>query len=343
VNHQYLIKSNALAGYTHLVRVLGGNPEELVNACNLSKSDLQTQDNFIPFSSMVELLEHSAEKLNAPDFGLQLGQSQGIEALGNLGLLIGNCNNVREALKTAQHYMAVHSQAEYWRFKEMGQLACIERFSVMPPLSHVRQIKELSFATGFTLLKTLINQAVKLDRVEFAHAPISELSVYKKHFGCEVLFNQEYDRILLPLHYLDSAIWKITLEDNKQLESQLANQLAENDHDIERQITIIILQIIGSQEISIDVIADILKTHKRTLQRRLKAKGLSFSTILKEIRVNTACWHLEASTIDITLLGEILGYSDVSAFSRAFKKETLLSPLQWRKEKRENFADNNLK
>jgi AraC-like DNA-binding protein len=334
VNHQYLIKSNALTGYEHLVRVLGGNPEELVNACNLSKSELQTLDTFIPFSSMVELLEHSAEKLNTPDFGLQLGQNQGIEALGNLGLLIGNCNNIREALKIAQHYMAVHSQAEYWRYKEMGQLACIERFSVMPSLSHGRQIKELSFSTGFTLLKTLINKSVKLERVEFAHAPISELSLYRKHFGCEVLFNQEHDRILLPLQYLDSAIWKITLENSQQLENQLVKQLAEYDHDIERQITIIILQKIGSQEISINVVADILKIHKRTLQRKLKAKGLNFNTILKEIRVNTACWHLEASTIDITLLGQILGYSDVSTFSRAFKKVTSLSPLQWRKKMR---------
>jgi AraC-like DNA-binding protein len=336
VNHQYLIKSNSLAGYEDLVKLLGGNPEELINACNLSISELRTQDNFIPFSSMVQLLEHSAEALNTPGFGLQLGQKQGLEALGNLGLLIGNCSNVRDAIKTAQHYMAVHSQAEYWRYKELGRLACIERFSVMPSLSHVRQIKELSFATGFTLFKTLLNQKVKLERVEFAHAPISELSVYKKHFACEVLFNQEHDRILLPLHYLDEPISTITLENSKQLEHQLAQQLTEYEHDIEHQITIIILQIIGSQEISIDLVANLLKTHKRTLQRKLKAKDLSFSTILKEIRINIACWHLEASTIDITLLAEILGYNDVSAFSRAFKKTTSASPLQWRKERHAN-------
>jgi AraC-like DNA-binding protein len=332
MNHQYLIRSGALAGYEQLINFLGGDPEKLISACNLTKLELKSQDKLIPFSSMIELLELTARELKTPNFALQLGQNQNIEALGSLGLLIGNCNTVREALITTQRYMAVHSQAEYWRFKELGRFACIDRSSVMPSPSHARQIKELSFAVGFKLLKTFLNGKVRLERVEFAHAPISDLAVYKKYFGCEVLFNQEHDRILLPLHYLDCKMSKITLQDSVQLESILGRQLAENHHDIERQVSTVISQLIGSQSVSIDVVANILNIHKRTLQRQLKASGLNFNTTLREIRISTACWHLEASTIDITLLAEILGYSDISAFSRGFKSHKGCSPLQWRKQ-----------
>ncbi len=55
--------------------------------------------------------------------------------------------------------------------------------------------------------------------------------------------------------------------------------------------------------------------------------------MLNEIRISTACWHLEASNMDITLLSEILGYSDISAFSRAFKTQKQCSALQWRKQR----------
>ena len=109
--------------------------------------------------------------------------------------------------------------------------------------------------------------------------------------------------------------------------------LALHGDDIERQVRTLILQTMGIKEHSLDNIAALLHLHKRTLQRKLKDKGLYFKSILNEVRINTACWHLEASNMDITLISEILGYRDISAFSRAFKSEMKCSALQWRKKK----------
>ena len=337
MKQQYLIRSGALVGYEMQVQALNGDPSSLLAACGLSTQNLNTPDTMIPFNVMVELLELSAERLNCPNFGLTLGMNQGVHALGSLGLLMQHCKNAREVLTSTQRYMAVHSQAEYWRLHEEGEFAFVERFSVSQGVSHARQFKELSFGVCVKVIKTLFKRSVLIEQLEFAHAPISEVSAYKKLFGCKVLFNQEHDRLVIKSHYLDFDMVRITTDNKHVLEQGLSTVLSRYGDDIERKITTIILQTLGIQGMSIDNIAGLLNTNKRTLQRKLKANNLSFKTILSDVRVTTACWHLEASSMDITLLSEILGYSDISAFSKAFRQKIGSSPLQWRKLKQGNY------
>jgi len=337
VKQDYLIRSGALDGFEQLVKDLNGDPETLLDKCGLSSQDLKAPDTMIPFNIMVELLELSASQLDKPDFGLTLGIQQDVDALGNLGLLMLHCTNVREALTSTQRYIAAHSQAEYWRLIELGDLAYLERFSVSQEVSHARQFKELSFGVCLKLMKTIIKGSVVMERLEFAHAPISDIAVYKRLFGCDVLFNQEHDRLVVKRHYLDYEIETLSTDNKQRLEQGLLTTLSQYGDDIERQITAIILQSLGGQTLNLESVAKLLNMNKRTLQRRLKVNQLSFKSILSNVRLKTACWHLEASSMDITLLSEILGYSDISAFSKAFKQETGLAPLKWRQLKQSNL------
>lgn len=332
-----MIRSGALDGFEQLVKDLNGDPETLLDKYGLSSQDLKAPDTMIPFNIMVELLELSASQLDKPDFGLTLGIQQDVDALGNLGLLMLHCTNVREALTSTQRYIAAHSQAEYWRLIELGDLAYLERFSVSQEVSHARQFKELSFGVCLKLMKTIIKGSVVMERLEFAHAPISDIAVYKRLFGCDVLFNQEHDRLVVKRHYLDYEIETLSTGSKQRLEQGLLTTLSQYGDDIERQITAIILQSLGGQTLNLESVAKLLNMNKRTLQRRLKVNQLSFKSILSNVRLKTACWHLEASSMDITLLSEILGYSDISAFSKAFKQETGVAPLKWRQLKQSNI------
>ena len=87
----------------------------------------------------------------------------------------------------------------------------------------------------------------------------------------------------------------------------------------------------GLHDTNIDLVATMLNMNRRTLQRRLAKQGLTFKKLLADVRMSTACWHLQSSQLDITLLSEVLGYNDVSAFSKAFKQFAGISPLKWRK------------
>ncbi len=332
----YLIRSGSLMGFEDLVNNLGGDSNRLLKKVNLTADQLLNGDTMIPFESMVMLLEYAANDLECPSFGLQLSTHQDLQALGNLGLLMKNCLTARDAIMCAQRYMALHSPAEYWNLLEEGAYSYINRFEYFHAIGHARQYKELSFGVCLRLIHVLIGENFKGYRLEFSHKPISSIKYYRQFFAMDVSFNQEHNRLIFDSQYLSQPITDFNLQVHQQVEDYLSQLLALHGDDIERQVRTLILQTMGIQEHTIDNIAAMLHLHKRTLQRKLKDKGLNFKSMLNEIRISTACWHLEASNMDITLLSEILGYSNISAFSRAFKSQMQCSALQWRKKTKLN-------
>ena len=332
MKQEYFMRSGALMGFADLVDELGGDAKLILSKAKLTLSELTDGDHMIPFESFVMVLEHAAHDLNCPSFGLRLSTHQSLQTMGRLGLLIRNCDSARNALMGAQRYMALHSRAAYWSFDEDARFTFINRYQHFHSTSHARQYKELAMGVCFCLIKALVPN-FKGYRLEFSHRPISELKFYQHFFTMDVEFNREQDRLVCDSKYLSQPITNFNEQVHQQVEHYLSELLADHGNDIERQVRSLILQTMGMQEHTMDNIAQLLHMHKRTLQRRLKDKDLNFKRILNEVRISTARWHLEASNMDITLLSEILGYSDLSAFSRAFKTHMKCSAIEWRRQK----------
>ncbi|WP_028766346.1 AraC family transcriptional regulator [Shewanella fidelis] len=335
MKQDYLIRSASLSGFSSLVTELGGDTHNLLLQCELRPRDLSNPDNMIAFASMINLLELASNELNCQDFGLRLAAKQGLEMLGSVGLIIQASHTVREALVNAQRYMMLHSYGEYWMLREFEQSIFIERYQIYQDISYAKQYKELSFGVCAGLVKTLIGQPLQLERLEFAHVQISDSSVYRKYFECPVVFNQENDRLILDSSYLEQPLLPNSYQDKQQVKFYLDQLISQFGGDIERKVKTLILQTMGLHDANIDQVATMLNMNRRTLQRRLASEGLTFKQLLTDVRMSTACWYLQSSQLDITLLSEVLGYSDVSAFSKAFKQVVGVSPLKWRKSAQE--------
>ncbi|MCY1185467.1 putative HTH-type transcriptional regulator [compost metagenome] len=80
------------------------------------------------------------------------------------------------------------------------------------------------------------------------------------------------------------------------------------------------------------MVARLVETHPRILQQRLKAQDSSFAAILQSTRLRLAQYHLANSNIDLTTRAMSLGFGDLTAFSRAFKQWTDMSPSRWRQQ-----------
>jgi AraC-like DNA-binding protein len=80
------------------------------------------------------------------------------------------------------------------------------------------------------------------------------------------------------------------------------------------------------------LIARKLGMSRRTLARRLAAEGLTFAGVLDAFRHDLAKRHLADRDISISNVAWLLGYSDVSAFSSAFKRRTGMSPATIRRQ-----------
>jgi AraC-like DNA-binding protein len=92
-----------------------------------------------------------------------------------------------------------------------------------------------------------------------------------------------------------------------------------------------LLSYIPESHVSVDFAAELSSTSKRTLQRRLAAGGTSFSRLLDDSRLELALRMLRDSEMPVAEVSYLLGYSDPSHFSRAFRRMAGVSPRAYRR------------
>ena len=79
-----------------------------------------------------------------------------------------------------------------------------------------------------------------------------------------------------------------------------------------------------------DMVASLYAVSRRTLYRYLKAEGGTFWQVANEVRCEIACTLLAETDLTLSQIAEILNYSEISAFSRAFRRWSGQPPSVWR-------------
>jgi AraC-like DNA-binding protein len=81
---------------------------------------------------------------------------------------------------------------------------------------------------------------------------------------------------------------------------------------------------------SATTVARFFSMHRRTLHRHLRMEGLAFRQVADEIRYEIACELLENTDMALRQVAAALQYSELSAFTRAFRRWSGQSPSAWR-------------
>ncbi|GAB2887431.1 AraC family transcriptional regulator ligand-binding domain-containing protein [Microbulbifer echini] len=334
MNPTYEIRSGTLAGFNTLVPQLGGSPARLLAAVGLPVDCVRRPDILIPLATLVDLLNLCVCELNCSDFGLRLAEMQGLRMLGVLGKLLLGEENLDAALGASHRYMVLHNQADHWRLAEGNGCLIARRVSHSDGAKGSEQYSELALGAACRLFRELAGEDIRPRQVHLRHSPLSPPQRYHEYFEAEVLFAQEYDCLVFEVELLQRPLKAPSESLVQYFEEFTRALLLEHRGDVAGQVHTLILQTLGAQQHSLAQVAQLVDTPVRTLQRHLRAAGTSFKQLLLEARMETARWHLRASNIGIGLLSASLGYTDTSAFSKAFRTVHGRSPLQWRKQQR---------
>lgn len=100
--------------------------------------------------------------------------------------------------------------------------------------------------------------------------------------------------------------------------------------DIAAQLKRKLAELMAYGEANADAAGRALKLSRRTLQRRLKAERTSFQKILKEVRAELAVNYLRDARLKSLEVAMLLGYSNISTFTTAFKSWYKLPPAEYR-------------
>jgi AraC-like DNA-binding protein len=195
-----------------------------------------------------------------------------------------------------------------------------------------RQFSEFIALAALRTLGGAANRDFFPSRIAFAHARSSELREVHRILRCPVEFSHPADSwvlpqsvMALPLVSRDSHLLEVleTHADHLLAQRQRASGLAGM---VESQL----LAALPSGRVRATAVARQLGLSSRSLTRGLAAEGTSFGKILDRLRNRLALRYLEDASISLQQIAWLLGYSELAAFSHAFKRWFGTSPRRSR-------------
>jgi AraC-like DNA-binding protein len=195
----------------------------------------------------------------------------------------------------------------------------------------IRQKVDQGLGLGCNVMRGLLGSAWNPSRVHWVHSAPAELDPYRRVFRARMLFGQDINCLAFPLNELSRPLEHSNPDLRRLLERHLMELKAGVAEQLDEQVRKVIRGCLSSQDCSIEEVAAILSVAPRTLQRQLRKRGTSFSKLLEDVRNRSACRHLTESELSLTQLAAILGYSELSAFSRAFHRWHGQSPQAWQR------------
>ena len=161
--------------------------------------------------------------------------------------------------------------------------------------------------------------------------PPEDSQKYRDYFKCEIRFDGPELVIAISPDLVDRPLPGASRE-LAQMHDQTSMQYLKRmeKQDIINRVRTMIVEELSSSAITKQRVADRLCMSSRSLQMKLAAKDTSFQEILDSTRQSLALGYMEQSVISITEAAYLLGFSDVSNFTRAFKRWTGKSPREFR-------------
>ena len=286
----------------------------------------------IPAEEFLSLHELLADNLGH-GFAVRVGQKMLIEDYGVLGLSWRTCSTVGEIFERSERYFKLLSNTFDWQIKKDGDISHV----VLNRDAHRKGMElsnEASLSATVVVLQAMSEKDIIPVQVSFKHKAPQDLTSHKKVFPCPILFEHPQYSISYKTADLNLRTAKADASINRYLLQQVDEKtngikIPGNTfvHDVEALIT----DALPTGIPSIHHISDLTAMSNRTLTRRLSDAGVTYRDLLKKTQEKIAKEMLRKNTVSIGEIAFLTGFSEQSAFNRAFKKWTNQTPSEFRK------------
>lgn len=286
----------------------------------------------VPADQFFELHERIDQTLG-PGFSIRVGQQMQIEDYGVLGLSWRTCSKAGEIFERSERYFKLLSNTYVFKVEKHHELSRIHLFREAYRRG-VELSNEATFSATVVVLRALTETAIAPVGVSFKHNAPKDLKSYHRAFQCPVLFDQSNNYI----SYKTAALETRTVMADVSINKFLVERVEEETKGIEvspNRIALDVAQLIKdalpSGIPSIRHLGEHVGMSSRTLTRRLSESGVSFRDLIKKTQWEIAKDLLLNSSKSVGEIAFQTGFSEQSAFNRAFKRWTGQSPIEFRK------------
>ena len=320
-----LVRADTLRGaFQSAVLAVGGKPEKFLSGEGISPEFLDESDGMIPYRSLISLLERSAYELGVPDFGLLLARhtSDTTKVLGPLEIAMKNSETLRDAFSFCAEHVHIYSSAIHMSLErsEWDGREYMLFDVLLDGIGQMRQVVEHALALTNTNIRVISNHQIRASEIWFSHGEPSSKASHAQSFGVPVKFNMPFNAVFFGKGDLDLPIPNRNSMAFRMSASFIDQNYPSPSTSLIRQVRVLIAKQLSTGRATQTTVANMLGMHSRTLQRRLRAEGVSFEAIVDNVRKEITLRNLADKSVLLTEIVERIGYSETSVLTRSCRR-----------------------
>jgi len=324
------IHSGVLSGAADLVSELGADPQGLALQCGLEPAALYTPDLPVPGDAVVGFFETSAQTTACTDFGIRLASRQSFAILGPLWLMMRRARTVQDALEMLVEFFIMHTSGALVGLQLQDDGSAFVSYSLVAGVStQDRHTIELGLALLCQELRSHCGPRWLPKGAMFCHDTPAGLDSHRRCFGPATSFNQDRNALWLDAACLRTPLAVGSKTTHAVLEPMLVSRV-DGAQEVAVKAEGVMRALLPFASCNRKSVAQIANLSERSLQRRLAEAGTTFQQLRDRVRADIALKYLRQSNLQAAQVGEILGYSEQAAFSRAFRRQHGFTPRQAR-------------
>jgi AraC-like DNA-binding protein len=291
----------------------------------------------VPLALLEDFISSIVRTTNIESLGLDIGEHTHPSDYGIFGYAVMNCATLSQAIKLVQSHVMLLNQAFTVTLRECKDEVFFELES--NSCEEVgRILVELQFASACKMANFLAGHQQKPDiymtEVRFKHSPLTDYSRYLDVFNCPVLFNQEKNEIVIAnvtlskeVRSASPKILSMLMKKMQRLHDEMNNNVS-----LGQRVCEFLENNVGHHGIpNAQVVAQNFNMSLSTLKKHLHQENLNYTVICDDVRRNIAIKKVVYSTDQLQIISSGLGFSNTSAFNRAFRRWTKVTPAEYRR------------
>ncbi len=304
--------------------------EQLLEGSGIAPEQLLAPFWHLDYEVFSQLLKRALALTGEPGLGFHIGMQMTVSCHGLIGFAAMIAKDVREALEVAQQFIRLQSSAVSLRLEVEGDTASLY-FEQMLPDHAFGEVGALFLLLGFAFMGRAVTGQHLVGIGDLPFARPAYFDRFEHLLPGSLRFGQPYTRMVFPSHYLD-----LPLIMADPLAARIAREQCKRELnallDCE-SVASLVRELIYDEAMgfcSMDEVAEKLHMSARTLQRQLALENRTFSAIVNELRQQKAMVMLKRKELSLEFIAENLGYTDVTNFTRAFRRWTGQTPAKHR-------------
>ena len=336
-----VVLASAATGVVELIEQNHGDPDSILGNASIHPDDLSSPYNELLLSDFCTLFDEAAKQTGNDNFGLQFGEGFKPRHFGALGYAAISSPTLAAALRNVEMYFpAQQSQSSFGLIRD-ADIFWLSYRIFDPRIENRRQDAELSMGMFLNIFRHALGPKWSPLEVRFEHDATDSAYGHEKVFGAPIRFGRRTNAFAFRRSDLDARMPSQDPYLFSVIEPFLKSrcEIQQNPEDFATTVRNQIKLHLGDVKPTIAEIARIFGVSDQSLHNRLRAHGVTFQDLVNAARKELALHYLDDHSVPLTDIADSLGYSELSAFSRAFRGWTGMSPQRFRRTTPSSLTD----